>query len=136
LTNINVNEKAYDSKWAAPTFVHPKKTGDVRILTDFRALNACLKHTPFPLPKISDLLQCLCGFCYATAIDPSMGYYHIPLDEYSQKLYTTILPWGKYRYHWIPMGINNSPDNFQAVINDLLGNLNFVQVYLDDILNL
>jgi transposase InsO family protein len=32
------------------------------------------------------------------------------------------------------MGIKNSPDIFQAVINDLLGDLEFVQVYLDDIL--
>jgi transposase InsO family protein len=32
------------------------------------------------------------------------------------------------------MGIKNSPDIFQAVINDLLGDLDFVQVYLDDIL--
>jgi hypothetical protein len=134
LTKIDVFEKAYDSEWAAPTFVHPKKTGDVRILTDFRALNACLKRTPFPLPKISDLLQRLCGFRYATAIDLSMGYYHIPLDEYSQKLCTTILPWGKYRYRRLPMGIKNSPDIFQAVINDLLGDLDFAQVYLDDIL--
>jgi hypothetical protein len=81
LTNIDVFEKAYDSEWAAPTFVHPKKTGDVRVLTDFRALNACLKRTPFPLPKISDLLQRLCGFTYAMTIDLSMGYYHIPLDN-------------------------------------------------------
>jgi hypothetical protein len=63
-----------------------------------------------------------------------MGYYHIPLDKYSQKLCTTILPWGKYHYKWLPMGIKNSPDIFQAVINDLLGDLDFVQVYLDDIL--
>jgi hypothetical protein len=54
LTKIDVFEKAYDSEWAAHTFVHPKKTGDVRILTDFHVLNACLKRTPFPLPIISD----------------------------------------------------------------------------------
>jgi putative transposase len=134
LTKIDVLEKAYDSEWAAPTFIQPKKTGDVRVLTDFRGLNACLKRTPFPLPKISDLLQRFTGFRYATAIDLSMGYYHIPLDEYSQKLCTIILPWGKYRYKRLPMGIKNSPDIFQAVITDLLGDLEFVLVYLDDIL--
>jgi hypothetical protein len=32
------------------------------------------------------------------------------------------------------MGIKNSPDIFQAAINDLLGDLDFLQVYLDDIL--
>jgi putative transposase len=134
LTNIDVFEKAYDSEWAAPTFIKQKKTGDIRILTDFRGLNSCLIRTPFPLPKISDLLQRLTGFRYASAIDLSMGYYHIPLDEYSQKLCTTIFPWGKYRYKRLPMGIKTSPDIFQAVINDLLGDLDFAQVYLDDIL--
>jgi hypothetical protein len=62
LTNIDVFEKAYDSEWAAPTFVKQKKTGDIQILTDFRGLNNCLIRTPFPLPKISDLLQRLAGF--------------------------------------------------------------------------
>jgi hypothetical protein len=134
LTTIDIFEKAYDSEWAAPTFVKQKKTGDIRILMDFRGLNDCIIRTPFPLPKISDLLQRLTGFQYASAINLSMGYYHIPLDEYSAKLCTTILPWGKYRYRRLPIGIKNSPDIFQAVINDLLGDLDFVQVYLDDIL--
>jgi len=98
LRGIGVFEKTYDSQWAAPTFVQPKKTGDVRILTDFRKLNTQLKRKPFPLPKIADLLQKLSGFRYATAIDLSMGYYHIPLDAHSSKLCTTILPWGKYQY--------------------------------------
>jgi hypothetical protein len=134
LTNIGVFRRSYDSEWAAPTFVQPKKTGDVRILTDFRKLNMVLKRKPFPLPKIADLLQKLTGFKYATAIDLSMGYYHIPLDEASQRLCTTILPWGKYQYLRLPMGIKNSPDIFQAIMSDLLGDLDFARAYIDDIL--
>jgi hypothetical protein len=134
LTNIGVLKKAHDSEWAAPTFVIPKKTGDPRIVTDFRRLNAVLKRNPFPLPKISDLLQKLSGFRYATAIDLSMGYYHIPLDEESQKLCSTILPWGKYQYLRLPMGIKNSPDIFQAVMMEVLGDIEYARTYLDDIL--
>jgi transposase InsO family protein len=134
LTDIGVFKKSHNSEWAAPTFVQPKKTGDVRILTDFRKLNACLKRKPFPLPKISDLLQRLTGFRYATAIDLSMGYYHIPLDKESQALCTTILPWGKYQYQRLPMGVASSPDIFQAIMSDLLGDLEFARTYLDDIL--
>jgi transposase InsO family protein len=134
LTNIGVFEKNYGSEWAAPTFVQPKKTGDVRILTDFRRLNAQLKRNPFPLPKINDLLQRLSGFRFATALDLSMGYYHIPLDEESSRLCTTILPWGKYQYKRLPMGIKNSPDIFQSIMQDLLGDLEYVQAYIDDIL--
>ena len=63
-----------------------------------------------------------------------MGYYHIPLDEESQKLCTTILPWGKYSYAKLPMGVACSPDIFQKIMNEVLGDLPFVLVYLDDIL--
>jgi hypothetical protein len=134
LSGITVLERDSDTEWAAPTFIQPKKTGDVRVLTDFRRLNAVLKRKPFPLPKINDVLQKLANFKYATAIDLSMGYYHIPLDEESQKLCTTILPWGKYKYKRLPMGIKNSPDIFQSIMNELLGDLDYCRVYLDDIL--
>ena len=127
-------ERSHESEWAAPTFIQPKKTGDIRVLTDFRRLNAVLKRKPFPLPKISDLLLKLNGFRYATAIDLSMGYYHIPLDEESQALCTTILPWGKFRYKRLPMGISNAPDIFQSIMSELLGDMDFVRVYIDDIL--
>jgi hypothetical protein len=83
LESIKVLKADHQSEWAAPTFVQPKKTGDVRILTDFRKLNKVLVRKPFPLPKISELLQKLQGFRYAIAIDLSIGYYHIPLDEHS-----------------------------------------------------
>jgi transposase InsO family protein len=134
LTDIGVFKKAHDSEWAAPTFIQPKKTGDVRILTDFRQLNKYLRRKPFPLPKISDLLQKLEGFSYATAIDLSMGYYHVKLDEESSRLCTTVLPWGKYQYLRLPMGIKNSPDIFQNIINDVMAGLENVRAYLDDIL--
>jgi hypothetical protein len=69
LTHIDVFNRSSYSEWTAPTFIHDKKTGDVRILTYFRRLNAQIKRKPFPLPRISDLLKKLSGFKYATAID-------------------------------------------------------------------
>jgi hypothetical protein len=118
LCDLGILKRDHDSKWAAATFIHPKKTGDVRVLTDFRRLNQLLKRRPFPLPKISDLLQKLKHFQYATAIDLSMGYYHIPLDKGSQRLCTTVLPWGKYRYMRLPINlvrlINDDDDGAEA----------------------
>jgi hypothetical protein len=57
LTDIDVFNRSSDSKWVAPTFIQAKKLGDVRILTDFRRLNAQIKIKPFTLPKISDMLR-------------------------------------------------------------------------------
>ena len=134
LCTIGVLKRDYSTPWAAATFIRPKKTGDVRVLTDFRRLNMVLKRKPFPLPRIADILQKLEGFQYASALDLSMGYYHIPLDEHAQELCTTILPWGKYKYLRLPMGIKNATDIFQNVMMEILGDLSYVNVYLDDIL--
>jgi Reverse transcriptase (RNA-dependent DNA polymerase)/RNase H-like domain found in reverse transcriptase len=132
LIKIGVIQLDHNSEWVAPTFIQPKKTGDVQILTDCRKLNEAIVHKL--LPKISELFQKVQGFTFATAIDLSMGYYHIPLDDASQKLCTMILPWGKYRYLLLPMGIKNSPDIFQSIMDDILGDLEYSCAYKDDIL--
>jgi hypothetical protein len=69
LTYIDVFNRSSDYEWAAPTFIQAKKTGDVRVVTYFRRLNAQINRKPFPLPKICDLMRKLNGFKYATAID-------------------------------------------------------------------
>lgn len=75
------------------------------------------------------------GFRYATALDLNMGYYTIKLNPDAQNLCTIVLPWGKYKYKRLPMGVAGSPDIFQAKMSSLMaGLLEFVRVYLDDVL--
>ena len=135
LCDIGVLSKCNDSEWAAPTFIQPKKTGDIRDLTEFCILNKYIQSKPYPLSKISYLLQKLEGFTsWATALNLSMGYYNIVWDKEPSYLCTMILPWGKYCYCCLPMGLIGGPDIFQAIINDLMGNLQNVRAYSDDIL--
>jgi hypothetical protein len=63
-----------------------------------------------------------------------MGYYHIELNFVAQNMCTIVLPWGKYRYIRLPMGVANSPDIFQEKMSDLMTGLQFVRTYLDDVL--
>ena len=90
-------------------FTQPKKTGDIQILTNFRKLNKCIEQESFPLPRNSKAIQKLKNFKSATALDLSQGFYFIPIDKDSQKLATTVLPWGKYEYKQLPMGIATIP---------------------------
>jgi hypothetical protein len=57
-----------------------KKDQTIRVLSDLREVNKRIVRKPFPLPKISTLLQEMEGFTFATALDLNMGYYHIRLD--------------------------------------------------------
>ena len=127
-------EHTLDTEWASPSFIVPKKTNDVRIVTDLRKLNELVKRKPYPLPKILDILQRMERFQYATAVDLRKGYYHIPLDEETSKMCTTIFPWGKYRYKKLPMGLATAPDIFQHAMYTVFGDLDYVIIYLDDIL--
>jgi hypothetical protein len=49
--------KVSSSEWAAPTFVIPKKNQTVRVITDFRGLNKCLKRKPYPMPRFLDIFH-------------------------------------------------------------------------------
>ena len=68
------------------------------------------------MPKINEILLKLEGFRYATSLDLNMGYYHIRLSENESNLCKIVLPWIKYRYKCLPMGVDNSLDIFQQKI--------------------
>jgi hypothetical protein len=134
LVEIGVITPDVNSPWASPCFIIPKKDGTVRFLTDFRRLNTQLERCPYPIPKISTLLQGIPKFFMVSSLDMGMGYYSTVLEESSSKCTAFVVPWGKYRYLRLPMGITTAPDEFQARMQALLGDLPFVRVYLDDIL--
>jgi hypothetical protein len=53
------------------------KDGCTRIITDFRELNKAIVRHPWPMPHISDMLENIGKYTYATCLDLSMGYYHL-----------------------------------------------------------
>ena len=134
LCKIGVLKRVNRSEWAAPSFIIPKKDKTVRFINDFRELNKRIRRTPYPIPKISDMLMKLEGFQWATSLDLNMGYYHVRLSPDSAKLCTLIFPWGKYEMQSLPMGLCNGPDVFQEKMALLMDGLSYVRTYIDDLL--
>ena len=134
LCTYGVLRKINVSEWACPMFTIAKPDGSLRSLADLREVNKVIKRKPYPLPKITDMLQKLEGFMYATSLDLNMGYYHILLTPNARRLCTIVLPWGKYEYIRLPMGLCNSPDIFQEKMSELMQGLEFARAYLDDLL--
>jgi hypothetical protein len=57
LCNIGVLVWQLSSRWASPTFIIPKKDSTVHTTSDFREQNKCIVRKPYPIPKISTILQ-------------------------------------------------------------------------------
>ena len=134
LIKLGVLKQINASEWAAPTFIISKKNATVWFISDFCQLNKCIKHKPFPIPKIQDLLLKLKGFQHATSLDLYMGYYHIELMPFSKWLCTIVMPWHKYEYRCLPMGLCNSPNIFRECMFELFSDLDYVLAYINDLL--
>ena len=97
--------------WSRPAFFVPK--GDkirVRLMTDYTELNKHVKRPIHPFTHTKEILQAVPKvFAKLNAVH---GYFQIGLDEVSSKLTTFLLPQGKFRYLWAPMGLNASSDEW------------------------
>jgi hypothetical protein len=88
----------------------------------------------YQLPKIQDILKKRSGYKYFTKIDISMQYYAFELDAASNDLCTICTPgFGNYRYTHCVMGVKQSPDIAQAVMEDLFQGVEEVDIYIDNV---
>ena len=86
------------------------------------------------MPTTRDLLHRVGGMTYAMAIDQILSYYTMNIKESLWPLLTIILPFGKYQYKKMPMGLKISADVFQREMSKLFADLGYVLVYIDDLL--
>ena len=126
----------HSSPWNSPTLLVRKPNGSMRLVVDFRKVNANMKSDSYPLPRIPDLLTNLKHSRYFTSFDCTSGFHQIPLDESSKEFLTIGNEYGQFRYNVMPQGFKNSPAHFQRVMDDLFRCVpqSELLVYIDDLL--
>ncbi|KMQ81998.1 polyprotein of retroviral, partial [Lasius niger] len=124
------------SPYASPVMLVKKKTGENRLVVDYRRLNSQTIKDKFPLPRIDDLLERLQDCELFTTLDLAHGYLQIPLTE-EAKLKTAFITADETgQFERMIFGLANAPAEFQRLMYRALGTLvnKDVLCYLDDIL--
>ena len=85
--------------------VVPKKSGDVRICVDLKALNDNVLRQVHPIPKVDETLAQLTGAQVFSKLDANSGFWQIPLAPESRPLTTFITPFGPYYFNKLTFGI-------------------------------
>ena len=126
--------KRKDSPWSSPLTVVPKPSGEWRSCGDFRALNAATKPDRYPIPHIQDFNQSIGQAKVFGKIDLVRAYHQIPVapDDVEKTAVTT--PFGNFVFFAMPFGLRNAAQTFQRFMDEVVKGLDFVYVYIDDIL--
>ena len=125
------------SPMAAAVFFVKKKDGSLRLVQDYRKLNAMTVKNSYPLPLISELINKLKDAKYFTKLDVRWGYNNVRIKEGDEWKAAFRTNRGLFEPLVMFFGLTNSPATFQTMMNDLFKELidqGVVVIYMDDIL--
>ena len=71
---------------------------------------------------------------YVAVLDLNMRYYTIRFSPGRQYMTVIVIEFGKFRYNRLPMGMCASAYISQAKVDELLGDIEDIKTYIDDIL--
>lgn len=134
------------SEWSSPLMVAKKPClspcsctastpcGGWRVCGDYRRLNSQTTDDKYPVRSIRDFTADLHGKKIFSKIDLMKGYHQIPVAKDDIGKTGVITPFGLYVFPCTPFGLKNAGQDFQRLMDEILGDVPRVFVYIDDLL--
>jgi len=135
MLKANVIEPAH-SEWASNVCLAKRKDGRLRFAIDFRRLNQITASDTYPLPRIDNCRDTLCGSAWYTSIDLRSEFWQVAQDPSDSDKTTFITRKGSFKFKVLPFGLKGLPGLFQRVMDLVLAGLTWQirLVYIDDII--
>ncbi|CAL2247192.1 unnamed protein product [Prunus armeniaca] len=124
-------------EWLANIVPVLKKTGALRVCTDYRNLNLATPKDEYPMPVSDLLVDGATKHELLSFMDGHAGYNQIFIVEEDVQKTAFRCPGAIGTYEWVvmPFGLKNSGTTYQRAMNlifhDLIGRT--VEVYIDDV---
>lgn len=134
LVGLGILKPVNYSEYASPIVPVLKRDGSIRICADYSVtINKQLLVEKYPLPTAQELFTKLHGGKEFSKLDLSMAYNQLKIHEGSQNLTCINTPRGLLNYTRLIFGLASAPSIFQRVIESIVGNMDGVLVFQDDV---
>ena len=114
-----------------PSCVCTKKSGEIRLCVDYRALNKKTMRDAYPLPLPDEVQDRLGRATVFSTLDLRCGYWQVPVAPEDQAK-TAFCPgpgMGLYEFCCMPFGLCGAPGSFQRLMDKIFHGLSFVVIY-------
>ena len=124
------------SPFGSPILFVKKPDGSLRLVVDYRKLNAMIIKNRYLLPLISELLNRIKNVKYYPKLDLRDAFNQLRIALSDDWKTAFRMRYSHFEYLVMPFGLTNAPASMQAYANDCLHDYLdlFCIVYLDDIL--
>ena len=110
-----------DSSFASPAFLVRKKSGEGRMVVDYRALNDMTKRIAFPMPNFDDAMGYMKDAKLFITLDLASGFHQTPLKKESKQYTAFITEDHTGQFERMNFGLANAPFYFEKLMNKVLG---------------
>lgn len=133
MLNLGVIEEI-NSAYASPIVAVNKPNGDIRLCTNYKALNKVTVVDPYEMPRIDEILEDVAHAKFISTLDLTKGFYQVPLDPQAKAKSAFVAFGHQYAYNVMPFGMVNSSATFQRLVDEVLRDCNsYCRQYIDDV---
>jgi hypothetical protein len=122
------------SEWVSNLVPVWKKTSQIRLCVDFRALNRASIKYHFPLPNMEMILQQVVGSQMMSLLDNFSGYNQIKVKRVDTYKTTFITHWGTVTYECMLFSLPDARTTFKRNMQITRDELINIHIYLDDLI--